>query len=164
MPLSDAASLPSRADVVRILRAVNDHWVATHPDPGHNRWDRATYFSGDLALHRLVGERRYRGYAERWAAAQRWGLHGGPATRHADNQCAGQAYLDLYELRPEPRRIAAIERSVRNMVYGPDKNDDSFWSRAWSGKGRSSPSLDRFCTLALAAAARRSSANPAGPR
>jgi Glycosyl Hydrolase Family 88 len=75
----------------------------------------------------LVGERRYRGYAERWAAAHRWGLGGDASTRHADNQCAGQPYLDLYELRREPRRIAAIERSVRNMVYGPDKNDDWFW-------------------------------------
>jgi unsaturated rhamnogalacturonyl hydrolase len=129
MPVPDtpAATLPSRADVVRVLRAVNDYWIATHPDPGHNRWDRATYFSGDMALHRLMGERRYLGYAEHWAEAHRWGLNGGPATRHADNQCAGQAYLDLYELRREPRRIAAIERSVRNMVYGPDKNDDWFW-------------------------------------
>src|ERR671939_178035 len=129
MPVSDApaASLPSRADVVRVLRAVNDHWIATHPDPGHNRWDRATYFSGDLALQRLLPERRYRGYAERWAENHRWGLNGGPSPRHADNQCAGQAYLDLYALRREPRRIAAIERSVRNMVYGPNKNDDWSW-------------------------------------
>jgi unsaturated rhamnogalacturonyl hydrolase len=90
-----AASLPSRADVVRVLRAVNDHWIGTHPDPGHNRWDRATYFSGNLALQRLVGERRYLGYAERWAEGHGWGLTGGPSTRDADNQCAGQAYLDL---------------------------------------------------------------------
>ena len=55
VPEAPAATLPRRADVVRVLRAVNDHWIATHPDPGHNRWDRATYFSGDLALHRLVG-------------------------------------------------------------------------------------------------------------
>jgi unsaturated rhamnogalacturonyl hydrolase len=128
MPVSAAAaSLPRRADVLGVLRAVNDHWIATHPDPGHNRWDRATYFSGDMALHRLVGERRYLGYAERWAEAHRWGLNGGSFTRHADNLCAGQAYLDLYGLRREPRRIAAIERSVRNMVYGPDKNDDWSW-------------------------------------
>ena len=127
MPVPEAASLPTRADAVRVLRAVNDHWIATHPDPGHNRWDRATYFSGDMALERLVGERRYRGYAARWAEAHRWGLNGGPATRNADNQCAGQAYLDLYALRPEPRRIAAIARSVRNMVYGPDKDDDWSW-------------------------------------
>ena len=131
MSVSEApgARLPNRAAVVEMLRRVNDHWISAHPDPGDNKWARATYFSGNLALQRLVHEERYLDYAERWARKHKWGLNGGTSTRHADNQCAGQAYLDLYEVEPDPRRIAAIERSVRNMVYGnePNKQNDWYW-------------------------------------
>jgi unsaturated rhamnogalacturonyl hydrolase len=124
-----STSLPGRAAVLQLLRRVNDCWIGTHPDPGPNDWAGATYFSGDMALYRLLGDWRYLTYATNWAEAHQYGLLGGTTTRNADNQCAGQAYLDLYEVQPDQVRIATIEACLRNMVYGgqPDRHSDWTW-------------------------------------
>jgi unsaturated rhamnogalacturonyl hydrolase len=127
--LAASPGLPRRADVVRVLRRVNDHWIGASTDPGDNKWARATYFNADLALYRLTRERRYLDYARGWAEKWSYALNTGVTTRHADNQCAGQAYLDLYEIEPAQSKIAAIEESLRLMVEGPDpaKDDDWWW-------------------------------------
>jgi unsaturated rhamnogalacturonyl hydrolase len=124
--------LPSRAAVVGVLRRVADQWIAAHTDPGDNGWANATFFSGLLALQRLTGSPRYLSYARSWAEKHAYGLSGGVTTRHADNHCAGQAYLDLYEIEPEERKLTAIETSLHRMVYTdqPDKNDDWWWDDA----------------------------------
>ncbi|MCX4555327.1 hypothetical protein OHA02_03835 [Streptomyces phaeochromogenes] len=54
-----APALPTRAEILAVLRRVADHWIATHTDPGDNGWANATFFSGLLALHRLTGDPRY---------------------------------------------------------------------------------------------------------
>ncbi|WP_155059933.1 glycoside hydrolase family 88/105 protein [Streptomyces blattellae] len=127
-----APPLPSAAEVVRVLRRVADHWITAHPDPGDNGWANATFFSGLLTLHRLTGTPRYLAYAEEWAEEHAYGLKGGITTRHADNHNAGQAYLDLYAIEPEERKLAAIEESLHRMVYTdqPEKNDDWWWDDA----------------------------------
>ena len=124
-----SSKLPGRADVVRTLRKVNDHWIGANKDPGNNQWARATYMGGDLALYRLTEDQRYLDYARGWAEKWSYALNTGVTTRHADNQCAGQAYLDLYELEPEQAKIAQIEESLRLMVEGTDpaKDDDWWW-------------------------------------
>ncbi|WP_405877256.1 glycoside hydrolase family 88 protein [Streptomyces sp. NBC_01136] len=124
--------LPSRSAVVAVLRRVADQWIATHTDPGDNGWANATFFSGLLALQRLTGSPRYLAYARSWAEQHAYGLKGGVTTRHADNHCAGQAYLDLYEIEPEEQKITAIETSLHRMIYTdqPEKNDDWWWDDA----------------------------------
>jgi unsaturated rhamnogalacturonyl hydrolase len=119
--------LPPRRDIERTLRLVNDHWMHGHSSPGGNDWARATYFTGAMALHRLVGDPRLLRYAEAWAEQNGYGLQGGSATRHADNQCAGQVYYDLYALAPDPAKIQAIEASVGAMVHGPGASVTNDW-------------------------------------
>ncbi|MEU8866108.1 glycoside hydrolase family 88/105 protein [Streptomyces umbrinus] len=125
-------ALPTRAEILAVLRRVADHWIAAHTDPGDNGWANATFFSGLLALHRLTGDPRYLAYARGWAEKHAYGLRGGVTTRHADNHNAGQAYLDLYEIEPEEGKLAAIEASLRRMVLTdqPGKNDDWWWDDA----------------------------------
>ncbi|MFH8680168.1 glycoside hydrolase family 88 protein [Streptomyces lydicus] len=125
--------MPARAEIVAVLRKVADHWIGAHPDPGDNQWARATFFSGLMALHRLTREPRYLAYARDWAERHAYGLHNGVTTRHADDHCAGQTYLDLYALdaAPDPAKIAAIEDSVRRMVAtSAEKHDDWWWDDA----------------------------------
>ncbi|MFF9479850.1 glycoside hydrolase family 88 protein [Streptomyces sp. NPDC014733] len=125
--------LPARAEIIAVLRRVADHWIGAHTDPGDNKWARATFFSGLLALHRLTGEPRYAAYARGWAEKHDYGLNDGSTTRHADNQCAGQAYLDLYALDPAPdeAKIAALDESVRAMVDSvAEKHSDWTWDDA----------------------------------
>ncbi|GHC67856.1 glycoside hydrolase family 88 protein [Streptomyces flavofungini] len=127
-----APALPPRDAIIRVLRRVADHWIGAHTDPGDNGWANATFFSGLLALHRLTGAAPYRTYARHWAEKHAYGLKGGVTTRHADNQCAGQAYLDLYELEPEAGKLTAIETCLRRMTLTdqPAKNDDWWWDDA----------------------------------
>ncbi|MER7976975.1 glycoside hydrolase family 88 protein [Streptomyces sp. NPDC095817] len=131
-PRAAAPALPSRAAITAVLRRVADHWIGAHPDPGDNGWANATFFSGLLALQGLTGSSRYLTYARNWAEKHAYGLSGGVTTRHADNHCAGQAYLDLYEREPEERKLTAIETSLHRMVHEdqPDKNDDWWWDDA----------------------------------
>ncbi|MFO7933454.1 MAG: glycoside hydrolase family 88 protein [Bacteroidales bacterium] len=122
--------LPSRAGIIHTLIKVNGYWMNSHLDPGDNEWDRAAYFTGNMGLYQIYPDPAYLDYALKWAMNNEWGLKGGPTTRHADNQCAGQTYLDLYEIDPEPERIADIQNSIESMVNS-QKKDDWWWIDAF---------------------------------
>jgi unsaturated rhamnogalacturonyl hydrolase len=125
-----AATLPSRADILAVLRRVNDQWIGAHSNPGDNQWARAAYFSGNMALYRATSEPRYLTYAQRWAEQNNYAINNGVATRHADDHMAGQVYYDLNDLAPDPAKLAAINESIRRMVYStsqPTKVDDWWW-------------------------------------
>ena len=126
---SPTATLPPREDMVAILRRVADQWIGAHPNTGDNEWANATLMSGIIALYRLTSDATYLNYVAGWAQSQAYGLNGGNTTRDADSQCAGQAYLDLYDIAPAANKIAAIEACLHNMTYvnQVSKNDDWWW-------------------------------------
>ena len=130
-----APTLPARAEVAAVLRSVNGNFMRRHPDaavpaPAKNRpsngWTRGVYFEGLMALYGIDPDERYYGYAVRAAEYHAWGLNTGPSTRHADNQCMGQTYLDLYARDPKPERIRDLQASIAAMVADP-KDDDWWW-------------------------------------
>lgn len=106
-------ALPPKADIVWMMRRVNEHRIATHPDPGANDWERATYFEGNIGAYNIYPDERYLDYAVRWGERNEWSLIGGVGTRHADNLCAGQTYIDLYRIDPQPDRIAIVEATLQ---------------------------------------------------
>jgi unsaturated rhamnogalacturonyl hydrolase len=122
--------LPDKTAIHAAMKLVNEYWIRTHTDPGDNGWARATYFEGDLAMYQVFSEVKYFQYAVSWGDVNRWGLMGGTSTRFADNQCAGQVYIDLYRMAPVPQRIADITTSITNMVNSP-ANDDWYWVDAF---------------------------------
>ena len=110
----------------KVMLRVNDHWLATHEDPGGNKWARAVYFMGDMAAHDTLGEPAYLEYALDWATTNDWSVHRGTHTRNADDHAAGQTYLALHELHGDPLRIAAISAAVGHVVNS-DARDDWSW-------------------------------------
>jgi rhamnogalacturonyl hydrolase YesR len=103
--------------VVQTMTLVNGRFMATSPsrEPS-DAWNRAVYFEGVMALAAVSGDPRPARDATTWAESHAWGLHGGASTRFADDQCAGQTYLDLYALRSDETRIRDVVASVDAMV------------------------------------------------
>lgn len=124
------ARLPDKQEVLGTMVKVNDHWINGHIDPGDWEWNRAAYFTGNMALYHTWPDPKYLYYATIWAENNGWGLKGGPTTRHADNQCIGQTYLDLYGIEEEADKIADIQASIENMVNSTRK-DDWYWIDAF---------------------------------
>ena len=100
------SSLPARATVIDLLRRANTYFVNKWPDPGKadrllhesHIWTRAVYYEGLMALNGVDPQASTVDYAVRWGTSHSWGLVGGTTTRSADNQCAGQTYIDLYNM------------------------------------------------------------------
>jgi len=123
---SNLYALPSKQDVTNSMQLVDDYWIDRHPDPGDNKWARATYFEGNMAMYKVYPDQMYYDYAFDWAQLHNWELNGGDTTRIADNQCAGQTYIQLYEEDPQFYKIEHIKASVDNMVNS-SKDDDWYW-------------------------------------
>jgi rhamnogalacturonyl hydrolase YesR len=124
---------PPAADVLDVLTRVNAQFANKWPDVGapivvggnsrpSNIWTRAVYYEGLLALYAVDPKPAYLNYAVAWGEAHDWQLRNNDSsTTNADNQCAGQPYIDLYLLdgAKDPTRITAIRTSIDNML----KND-----------------------------------------
>ena len=124
------AQIPDKEMVIETMIKVNDYWMNGHIEPGDWEWNRAAYFTGNMALYHTYPDQKYLYYAMTWADNNAWGLKGGPSTRHADNQCIGQTYLDLFDIDPDPEYIEVIQESVEGMVNSIQK-DDWYWIDAF---------------------------------
>jgi unsaturated rhamnogalacturonyl hydrolase len=127
---------PPVADVLDVLGRVNKQFADKWPDTaapivvgGTSRestiWTRGVYYEGLLGLYSADPKPAYKDYAIAWGTAHTWQLRGNDsATTNADNQCAGQAYVDLYNLdgAKDAPRIAAIQTSIDGMVSGKVSN------------------------------------------
>ena len=129
-------SVPTPEHVLEALTRANGYFMNRWPDPcapivrditrPSNIWTRATYYEGLLALYRITQDPALYEYAVRWASGHRWGLRNGPLTRNPDDQCCGQAYIELYELDAKPERISDITACIDHLVRLPE-NDDWSW-------------------------------------
>jgi len=127
---------PPAAQVLEVLARVNKQFAGKWPDTGapivvggtsreSNIWTRAVYYEGLLNLYGVDPRPAYKDYAIAWGNAHRWRLRNNDSTTtNADNQCAGQPYIDLYKLdgAQDASRIAAIKTSVDGMVSGKVSN------------------------------------------
>jgi unsaturated rhamnogalacturonyl hydrolase len=129
--------LPSREKTLAAMRLTNKYFMSMWPDVGkrivHERsrasniWTRSVYYEGLMALYKMDKQPEYLSYAMRWADFHQWNLRDGETyTRNADNQCAGQTYIDLYLMDPQPYKIEKIKASIDSMMQ-TDKIDDWNW-------------------------------------
>ena len=80
-------------------------------------WVHCAFFAGMMAAYEAVGDRSYLLVTRQWAEANRWQL--GPRTRHADDHCSGQVYLELFRLHPEPQMIDPILSTFNWIMADP---------------------------------------------
>jgi rhamnogalacturonyl hydrolase YesR len=80
-----------------------------------------------MSLNKIDPYPQYLDYAIRWGEFHKWDLRDGDTyARNADNQCAGQTYIDLCLLQKKPEYIKNIKASVDSMLR-TDKIDDWNW-------------------------------------
>lgn len=129
--------LPTAQHTLDALRLTNKYFMTLWPDVGKpivndrtrpsSIWTRAVYYEGLMELYRIDPQYEYLDYAMRWADFHKWNLRDGYTySRHADNQCAAQTYLDLYLIDPKPYKIEKVKACIDSMMR-TQKIDDWSW-------------------------------------
>ena len=126
-------------DVEAIIEKVNDTWQAAHPQHERAFWDNAVYHTGNMAAYALLQKRAWADYSEVWAKHNLW--QGARETNpekwkyknygegqdyvlFGDWQIYFQTYIDLYNLQPDPNKIA---RAKEVMAYEAASDVDDYW-------------------------------------
>ncbi len=134
--VSNAQKLPPKKITLNAMRIANDYFMDKWPDTGKeitlhktwpsNIWTRGVYYEGLMALYSIDKQDKYYDYAVNWGESHKWNFRDGIMTRNADNQCAGQTYIDLYEIAKHEKRIENVKASIDSMMV-TDKVDDWDW-------------------------------------
>jgi len=134
---SPGETLPQQQAVLAAMRKANAYFMNKWPDPGapivtnktrpSDIWTRAVYYEGLMGLYSVDPQKAYLDYADEWGTKNQWGAKKGFSVRNADDQCAGQTYIDLYVInRLPPPKYGVVKIWVDKMVAG-DKSDDWSW-------------------------------------
>ena len=133
---ANAQNTTEAGEILAKMQLANNYFMNKWPDPGKtiitnrerpsNIWTRAVYYEGLMGLYAIDPNEKYLNYAIGWADFHKWGFRNGNTTRNADDQCAGQTYIELYELDKKPERIANITECIDYVVHG-ESNDDWSW-------------------------------------
>src|SRR5580700_10040119 len=132
---SGAQELPRQAEVLRAMRLANGYFMGKLPDAGaaisnegspSHVWNRAVYYEGLMALYSIDPDKKYYDYALEWGKRHHWTLLNDMENQLADDQCAGQTWIDLYTIDPQPERIRGIKENIDRMVH-INRADDWYW-------------------------------------
>ena len=82
----EAKALPSKSEIVSKMALVNDYWINENPGLGDNKWARAVYYIGNMAMYDVYPDTKYYNYAESWAIKWDWKLNGYIWLPHADRK------------------------------------------------------------------------------
>lgn len=126
--------LPDQKEILQTGILVNKYFMEKYADytqPSNvgrwrpsNIWTRGVYYEGLLALYRIYPQEEYYRYAYDWGAFHQWGMRNGNTTRNADDQCCGQAYIDLYRICPtSPEMLRNIQACMDMLVHTPQVDD-----------------------------------------
>jgi rhamnogalacturonyl hydrolase YesR len=125
-----APTIPTTTDVLKIMRRAADYQLETQAAGGKktNGWVRGAFYTGVMALYRASHDEKYLKAAEQWADAFDYK----PSTetrneRHADDLVCGQVYLELYELKKDPERLAGIQQRVEKLMATPKAGRVDWW-------------------------------------
>lgn len=127
-----------KSETLRYATLVNDYFMRNYPDVGANSyvggkernskiWTRSVYYEGLMALYNQYPEAKWLAYAEDWGNFHQWISSNDNAKRHADFLCCGQAYLDLYMLKPDLEIRKTHIKSRIEEILATDIVNDWYW-------------------------------------
>jgi len=133
---SMAQSAFNREEVLKNMQLANNYFMEKWPNVGKtivtnkerpsNIWTRGVYYEGLMALHEIYPKEAYYKYAYDWAEFHKWGFRNGNANRNADDYCAAQTYIDLYNLEPDSKKLKNTKACI-NMLLNTPQLDDWSW-------------------------------------
>lgn len=128
-----AQGLPDKKEVLKTMELANDYFMTKYADftaPTNvgrlrpsNIWTRGVYYEGLMALHQICPREKYYDYAFGWAEFHKWGFRDGNTTRNADNYCAAQTYIDLYNMSPASEKLRNAKINIEMLVNTPQNGD-----------------------------------------
>ncbi|MFC0779201.1 DUF2264 domain-containing protein [Flavobacterium sp. HJSW_4] len=127
--------------VRKIIDKVNTYWQTRNTAQTNSFWDNAAYHTGNIEAYLLTGNEKYREYSETWANhnqwigaknkdSKQWKYSYGETDEYVlfgDYQICFQTYADLYNLMPEPHKIARA-KEVMEYQMSTAQNDYWWWS------------------------------------
>lgn len=113
-------------EVLSAARNVNEYFMNKYQDPtiptnvGRIRpshlWTRAVYYEGLMALYSIDKDSRYIDYTDRWANFHQWTPRNGIGTRHADDQCCEQTYLDRFVMTGDSAMLYPTRDNLQEQM------------------------------------------------
>ena len=136
MQISFAQQPFNKKEVLAKMELANRYFMEKWPDVGKtivtnrerpsNIWTRGVYYEGLMALYEIYPKEAYYDYAYAWSEFHNWGFRNGNANRNADDYCAAQTYIDLYNLEPDPKKLKNTKSCI-NMLLNTPQLDDWSW-------------------------------------
>ena len=129
----------TKAEIIAIIQKANDYWQKNNSTNVSSFWDKAAYHTGNMEAYSVTGVDAYKIYSENWAKYNRWiGAtgnnkanwkysygEGGDYVLFGDNQICFQTYIDLYNITPDPQKIARATDVMSYQINTPNK--DYWW-------------------------------------
>ena len=109
--------VPDPAPILTVMQRVGDWQLANPSKHKPTDWTQATGDAGLMALAGLSGDVKYREAMRALGETNEW--QPGPRQYHADDQCVGQTYAELYFLYREPKMIAPLQARFDDILAHP---------------------------------------------
>lgn len=133
--------------VLKKLELANSYFAKKYPDVAFvtgsavmeyrqfpsNYWAGAVYYTGLMALNSIHPQKEYIEQAVKWGDSHNWQLNsykvGKPRvhSRNANDYCAGQTYMELYQIEPKPEYIATMRGAVSRIAETQEATRDWHW-------------------------------------
>ena len=128
----------SADSIMATTERVAAYFIGSNPDVGADShvggktrnsriWTRGVFYEGLLNAYRENPREEWLRYTLDWGEYHQWYSCTDSQKRHADFQCCGQAYLQMYMMDPtQTQRMEHIKMRIDDMM-ATDKIDDWYW-------------------------------------
>ncbi|HTB83012.1 MAG TPA: glycoside hydrolase family 88 protein [Candidatus Sulfotelmatobacter sp.] len=103
--------------VLDVMQHVADWQLANPSAHKTTEWTQGAGYAGMMALAGISGDTKYRDAMLAMAATNEW--KPGPRRYHADDQCVGQTYAELYFLWRDPKMLAPLRERFDDILEHP---------------------------------------------
>lgn len=99
---------------------------ATSKADENYEWVRGAFYTGVLAAYRATKDDRYLKATTAYCEGRRWRLDK-PDTRHADWQCIGQVYAEMFLMTRNLLRLQGIKQNIDKQMADPKRGRVDWW-------------------------------------